>query len=113
MKSKIEMNEKETPTWKIILIFIVIFIGFITLIALFSNLIALRTIIGLPNIINSINNHTQTYESYGIDENGNYNCSINDWFNGMCHIKCVKSCELINSKYNGTQTIRHNYVCVC
>ena len=97
-------NETGTSNWKLILIVIIVIISFLTgIIALLVNLSAINSISQLSNLQSSMN---KNYSDYGIDENGVYNCSFKENFNGICKIKCIKSCELQNNK------ARQN-ICVC
>jgi hypothetical protein len=95
---------KETSWLKIIIILIIVLIsGLISLIALFSNLTALNSLSKLSNLPEIMNSN---YSDYGIADDGSYNCSFWEVFNGNCKIKCIKSCELQNKKA-GTN------ICVC
>ncbi|HUS51425.1 MAG TPA: hypothetical protein VMZ91_14745 [Candidatus Paceibacterota bacterium] len=99
-----ENNEEETPAWKLILIvFIIIGSLLIVVIALLVNLSAVNSITKLaqlPEIIES------NYSDYGIADDGSYNCSTWEHFNGDCKIKCIKSCKLKNKNAGGN-------ICVC
>jgi hypothetical protein len=96
---------RETSWGEIIVIGAIILISLIvSIIILISNLTALGTISKLPEIVSSVNNND--YASYGIDENGEYNCTWKEEMTGDCKMKCIKSCQLINKKSGGN-------VCVC
>ena len=99
-----ENEIKETSNWKLILIVIIILLSFLTgIIALLVNLSAINSIYQLSNLPEAMN---KNYSDYGIDSNGKYECSFKEQFNGICKLKCIKSCELIN-KNSGKN------ICVC
>ena len=97
LENKINIDEEETPTWKIILaIFLIILVFLISVIILISNLTALNGIIKISQLPSMMGD--KNYSNYGINESGNYDCSWWESLNGDCILKCIKSCEMINKK---------------